>query len=330
MEPVMLVEVVDDHGHVQQRQRVTGAGSQCRIGRSLACDLTLDDGFVAPEHTLLTLQQDGRVLVQDQGTRNGTQFDGVRIDAASGRLIAGGELLVGRSHVRVRTAEAQLAPEKLFRRDIRRRHRVSLAAAGVFLWVGFAAFTAWAQAPPQAAQDMVVAVLLAFAALAIWTGAWALVSRLTVGGWQLAIHLALAGICLALWGWGYWLYTLAAFAFQWRSLGPFTVALAGVVAFVVAWRHLRYATHLPRAAALSLAVLAPLLCGGVWWLVDLQVDQRTVNRVVQGARIHPPAVRVAPSMDLGDYLTDVAELKREANRNRQQSLLESPVLDEKD
>jgi hypothetical protein len=330
MEPVMLVEVLDDHGHVQQRLRVTGAGTQCRIGRSLACDVPLDDGFVAPEHTLLTLQQDGRVLVQDQDTRNGTRFDGMRIDAGEGRLIAGGELLVGRTLVRVRTAEAPLPPEKLFRRDILRRHRVPLAAAGMVLWIGFAAFIAWAQAPEQVAQDIVVAVLLAITALALWTGTWSLVSRLTVGGWQLAIHLALAGICLALWGWGYWLYTLAAFAFQWRMLGPVTVALAGVVAFVVAWRHLRYATHLPRAAALTLAVLAPVLCGGVWWLVDLQLDQRTVNRVVQGARIHPPSVRVAPSMDLGDYLTDVAELKREANRNRQQSLLESPVLDEQD
>jgi hypothetical protein len=39
-------------------------------------------------------------------------------------------------------------------------------------------------------------------------------------------------------------------------------------------------------------------------------------------------VRVAPSMELGDYLSDVASLKREASRNRQQSLLAAPVLDE--
>ena len=32
-------------------------------------------------------------------------------------------------------------------------------------------------------------------------------------------------------------------------------------------------------------------------------------------------------MDLNDYLTDAATLKREASRNRQQSLLETPVLD---
>jgi hypothetical protein len=41
-------------------------------------------------------------------------------------------------------------------------------------------------------------------------------------------------------------------------------------------------------------------------------------------------VRVSPSLDLTDYLADAAELKREANRNRQQSLLAAPILDEED
>jgi hypothetical protein len=146
----------------------------------------------------------------------------------------------------------------------------------------------------------------------------------------LRIHLALAALCVALWGWGFWFYTLAAFALQWRWLGPATVALAAAVAFLAAWRHLRYATHFRRPAAMALALLAPLLGGGLWWLVDLQVDPRTVNRIEQGARIQPPSVRIVASEDLGDFLTDASELKREANRNRQRSLLAAPILDEED
>jgi hypothetical protein len=94
-----------------------------------------------------------------------------------------------------------------------------------------------------------------------------------------------------------------------------------------AYLHLRHATHFRRPASLSLAVLAPLICGGVWWLVDLQLDPRTVNRVTAGTQVYPPSLRVAPSTDLGDYLVDVAALKRAANRNRQESLLETPILD---
>lgn len=330
MEPVMLVEVLDEHGNTHQRLRVATPGMQCRIGRSLACDIALDDAHAAPMHVLLTLQADGRVHVRDLETRNGTRVDGRRINVQHGRVMDGGELRVGRTRIRVRTAGEPLAPERLFRRDLLQRHRSAFATGSVALCLAFAALMAWARYPENAAQNMLLAVLLAIALLAIWAGAWALVSRLSVGAWQLRIHLALAATCLALWAWGYWLQALAAFALQWRWLGSFMIALAGLVGFIAAWRHLRYATRMRRAAAMSLALLAPLLGGGLWWLVDLQLDPRTVNRVQLGARIQPAALRLAPSVDLADYLTDAATLKREANRNRQQSLLEAPILDEED
>jgi hypothetical protein len=330
MDPVMLLEVLDDHGNTVHRLRVAGSGQQCRIGRSLACEIPLDDVHAAPEHTLLTLQPDGRVLVQDLGSRNGTRLGGFLVEGEDGRLASRGELIIGRTRVRLRTADEPLAPERLFRRDALRRHRTLLAIGGVALCLLFAAFMAWTRVPERTGQGMLLAVLLAIVVLAVWAGSWTLVSRLTVGSWQLRIHVALAAICLALWGWGFWLYTLAAFAFQWRWLGACAAVLAAVVSFVIAWCQLLYATRLRGAAALLLAVLAPLLGGGLWWLADLQIDPRTVNRVEQGARILPPSVRVAPSMDLGDYLNDAATLKREANRNRQQSLLEAPILDEED
>lgn len=326
----MLVEVLDEHGVVQQRQRLTGEGASCRIGRSLGCDIPIDDAYAAPEHTLLTLQPDGAVLVHDLGSRNGTRFEGRLVNTVHGRAIQRGELRIGRTRVRVRTAESSLAPEQLFRRDFLQRHRTLFAIVAVALCLAFAAFMAWTRSPGQVTQNMLFAVLLAVAVLGLWAGTWALVSRLSVGAWQLRIHLALAAACLALWGWGFWLYTVAAFALQWRWLGAFTAVLAAMVAYLAAWRHLRYATHLRRALAFSFALLAPLLCGGLWWLADLQLDPRNVNRIEQGARILPPGVRVAPSMDLGDYLADVVELKRDANRNRQQSLLEAPILDEEE
>lgn len=327
----MLVEVLDEHGHIQLRQRFAGVGAQCRIGRSLTCEVIVDDAFAAPEHARLTLQADGRVLVQDLGSRNGTRLDGRLIDRESGQPIARGELRIGKTRVRVRTAnDDPLEPERLFRRDPLRRHRTSLAATGLLLCLAFALFLQWTYAPERLAQQVVVAELLVVAGLAVWVGAWALVSRLTVGAWQLRIHLAIAAFCVALWVWGYWLYTVAAFATQWRWLGPFVLGLGAWVALGAAYLHLRHATQFRRVASLSLAVLAPLLCGGVLWLVDLQLDPRTVNRVEHGAKVFPPSLRLAPSMDLDDYLTDVETLKREASRNRQQSLLEVPILDAAD
>ena len=330
MEPVMLVELLDDHGHVQQRQRMAGAGARCRIGRGLACEVILDDPFVAAEHALLTLTADGRVHVQDLATRNGVRIDGQPIDPQGGRIVAQGELGIGRTRLRLRTGEAPLAPERPFRRDLLRRHRTALAATGLTLCCVFAAFLQWTLAPEQLAARMLIAELVALAGLSVWVGAWCLVARLTVGAWRVRIHLAIAAICVALWAWGYWLHGLAAFALQWRWLGPVMAVLAGVVAMVATWMHLRHATNLQRVVLAPLAVAVALLCYGVWWLVELQLDPRAVNRVEPGARIYPASLRLAPSMDAGDYFADVAALKREANRNRQQSLLENPILDVED
>jgi hypothetical protein len=328
MEAVMLVEVLDDHRHVQQRQRVGEAGAQLRIGRSIACDICIDDPFVAPEHVLLTLKEDGRVHVQDLGSRNGTRLDGQRVDAEFGRIVGAGELLVGRTPIRLRTAEQTVEPERPFRRDTLQRYRTLLATCGLLLCFAFAAFLQWSYAPEQLAQRIVIAELLLLAGLAVWVGAWSLVSRLTVGAWRVRVQLAIAAICVGLWAWGYWLYSIAAFALQWPLLSYGAIGLAALVALGATYLHLRNATHFQRLAAFSLALLAPVLCGGVWWLVDLQLDPRTVNRVELGPRVYPPSMRFSPSMDAADYLAEFAELKREANRNRQQSLLENPILDD--
>lgn len=329
MDAVMLVEVLDVHGHVQNRHRVSGAGGQCRIGRSLACDLVIDDAYAAPEHVLLTLQQDGLTHVQDLGTRNGVRLEG-RLIGGAGRTMANGELLVGRTRIRIRSQDGALQPERLFRRDLLRRYRTPLALAGVALCLAFAAFLQWLGAPDALSARVLVAELLTLAGLTAWVGVWSLVSRLTLGAWQVRIHLAIAALCVGSCVWWLWLYQVAAFALQWRSLGMVAAAGAAAIVVAAAYLHLRNATLFQRFTSALLAMLVPVLWAGLLWLVDLQIDPRTVNRVAMGADIQPPYTRLSASTDLGDYLADAMTLKREANRNRQESLLETPVLDTND
>ncbi len=327
MDAVMLIEVVDDHGRVRLRQRVTGMGGQCRIGRGLACDIVLDDAYAAAEHTLLTLQQDGRVHVQDLGTRNGTRIDGERVAATNGAIIEQGELIVGRTHLRLRTLHTALTPERVFRRDLLRRYRTLLAGFGVAASLGFAAFMQWLNAPPSPAASILTAVLITLSGLVLWTALWSLINHLNHGAWQVRIHLAVAANCVALCAWGYWLYRVGAFATQWRWLGGALVPLAIGVALIMIYLHLRKATFMGRKVALIFASIAILASGSGLWLINLQTDARNVNRIVHGPAVFPPTTRIAPSMDVADYLSDVSTLKRAANRNRQQSLVDAPLID---
>jgi len=69
------------------------AGERTRIGRSPDCDIFLDDVTVSRNHAVL-LEQDGKYVVEDQGSLNGTFVNRRRIDSAP--LREGDELQVGK------------------------------------------------------------------------------------------------------------------------------------------------------------------------------------------------------------------------------------------
>jgi len=330
MDAVMLLELLDDHGRVHQRLRITGVGGQCRVGRSLACDLVIEDSYAAPEHTLLTLQEDGRVQVQDLGTLNGTRIDDQRLASGASATIAEGTLRIGRTRLRLRTAHTPLPPERVFRRDTLRRHRTALAIAGLLGCIAVAGFMQWLNAPERFVALMLTTELIVIATLALWGGLWSLVTHLNHGGWQVRIHAAIASCCVAVGAWGYWLYRVGAFAMQRPWLGWVGAVLAIALAFTMLYLHLRNATHMRRRNAAIAAGIATAALTSALWLVDLNLDDRNVNRIAYGPAIFPPSMRAAPSIDVADYLTDVMALKRAANRNRQESLVETPLIDEEE
>jgi len=225
MDPVALVDGYDQNGRVQQRLRLAGTGSQCCIGRSIDCDLVIDDPYAAGRHALLVLQEDGRLLVRDLGTRNGTRVEGRSLPPGGESLVAGGELRLGRTVVRVRAHELPLAPERAFRRDLLRRHRTAFAATGFVLCLAFAVLSQWLAAPGSAAPRVMIAVLVTVAVLGVWVGFWSLVARLGIGAWQIRIHLSIAAIFVAICAWGYALLQVLSYMLQWPGLsGVFLLA----------------------------------------------------------------------------------------------------------
>jgi FHA domain len=328
MDPVALVDVYDPHGRLAQRLRLTGAGSQLSIGRSLDCDLVIDDAYAAGRHALLELRQDGRLLVRDLGALNGTRVDGREIPAGGETVLSAGELRVGRTLVRVRTHESQLPPERVFKRDLLRRHRTAFAISGFLLCLTFAVLSQWLAAPGQAGPRMLIAVLVTFAVLGVWVGFWSLVARLGIGAWQIRIHLSIAAIFVAICAWGYALLQLLSYMLQWQGLEVAFILAGALLALATAWLHLRNATTYSPGVALVLGALAPLMLGGVLWLAELQLHPRTVNRYDAGPAVYPSLLRFSPSTDLADYLADAESLQRAANRNRQASLLETPLIDD--
>jgi hypothetical protein len=69
------------------------AGERTRIGRSPDCEIFLDDVTVSRNHAVL-VEQEGKFLIEDQGSLNGTFVNRRRID--NQELENGDELQIGK------------------------------------------------------------------------------------------------------------------------------------------------------------------------------------------------------------------------------------------
>lgn len=326
----MLIEQVGPLGHLVLRQRFAGVGTECLVGRDLGCDIVLDDEHAAPQHALLTLQEDGRVRVRDLGTQNGTRVDGRRIPVGVEAIIEQGEVVVGRTRLRLRTRHTQTGPERAFRRDFVRRHQTPLAAAGVTACIAFGGFLQWLEAPSSLLLSVTAAALVVFGAIALWTGVWSLTTKLNRGSWNVRVHAATVSIGAAFCAWGYWVAGLVAFATQWSLLARLGASVVGGTALIALYLHLREATFYGRRTALALAGAATVVIGAIAWVITIGLEEGGVGRVDHGPQVRLGADRVAPNRDIADYMAEVEELKRAAVRERQKSLRDAPLADAED
>lgn len=329
MEAVMLVEQLGPHGHAVLRQRYDRVGAECRIGRDLDCDIVVDDEHAAPQHAVLTLLEDGRVRVQDLGTRNGTRLGGRRI-AADGAIVEQAEIIVGVTRIRIRTKLAKLEPERVFRRDYVRRHRTPLAAVGVLACLLFGMFMQWLDAPTPLLPGLAKGALVAFGVVALWTTGWTLMAKLNRGAWNVRVHATIASIGAAVCAWGYWVAGLVAFAAQWTFLLRVGIAVVVLAVLAAIYLHLREATYYGRRIALALAGTVTVVIGISAWLIKAGMTENDVNRMRLGPDVRLGAARVVPNRDINDYLAEVDELKLGAARERQKSLLDAPLVDADD
>lgn len=327
----MVLDVLDTHGRVLERVRRVGAGASCTVGRGIDCDIVLDDAYAAAKHATLMLREDGRVVVTDLGSRNPTRIDGDRLPGAAqggvaSAVVEDATLIVGRTQLRVRTTHSPLPPEKVFRRDLLQRYPTTLALTGLALSLAYVAFDRWASAPEQLVADVLIAMGAVLAGLGVWVGMWGLTTRVSHGAWTLRTHTAIATHAAAIAVWSYWWAGAATFALQWRWLIAPGIVLGLAAMSYALYLHLRKATHIAMRTAAILAAALPLTLGGALWWIDRDNNARNVNRIDPGIAVYPPGYRLTASADLGDYLTQANSLRSDANRERQRSLAETPLV----
>jgi pSer/pThr/pTyr-binding forkhead associated (FHA) protein len=311
-----VIDVIDADGVVRERFRFPVTKSPITIGRSISCDVTVDDPYVAPMHAILEITPSGTARVSDTGSINGIMVDGKRHRSASGVALPNERLQIGRSTVRVRTAEAVLEPERVEQAPRKSRvvSPVVLSVAFAIAVAAYAIYERWLGAPQDLLTDAMAGVLYPFSLLGGWIAGWSLLTRIIRAEWRFAQHAAVAlGVTLL-----YELVTeagsLAFFVGGMRapSWAGVVIGLAGCSLLLAL--HLQQASTLARAKVTVAALLVPLLLGGGFVWVTARLDRQGLIRSEAALRLYPPGLRLRPAEPVGDFFKRAVDLRGKADR----------------
>ncbi len=314
MDKVTWIEVLSRHGDVLSRHRCGAA--PILIGRSYRCDIVLDDPYVAPEHVRLRQGDDGRWTAEDLGSVNGVFAGKGRRRLARIEMTDATTIRLGRSHLRLRTADDPVPAERPLPRGGR---ALPIALAVIATLIGIELTTVWLSETTERSLSAYAGVPLFISlALAFWITIWAILSRVFSGQARVEGHMLVAGIgALA-----YSLYNEVAWITDFSLASPFArrhayVALWMILAGTFFW-HLRQIGRSRLPLKIGAAVLIAAI--GIGFQV-LQQRERVAwaDMPVQGRRLLPPDLRLAPLNDPASFRADLLSLKQRIDQERRKA-----------
>jgi hypothetical protein len=286
-----ILELLDRHGHVEQRVALNGSG--LRIGRAYDNDLILEDLHVSPHHATI-VESNGQWLLRDLNSVNG-----IRPAAAPRRvpeLVLDREQVftLGLSLLRYRPLDA-FVPEALPLRERRHVHRgIAWALCAPVACLAMFGLDAMLDSYEAfGALKLLNAVLIPLVAMLIWAGVWALIGRLLVQRLHFTGHLAVISLGLLFATVFETVTRLGAFAFSLDSAVPWLQAVGMCATFVlILYGHLRLATRIRRRSVLAAALVFGTLLAGATQIKQIVYLQQFSARPHFTLTLAPPALRL--------------------------------------
>ena len=317
---VFVVEVLDSHGRVRAHERfpLPAGGRSLTLGRSVQADIVLDDPHVAALHAMLEVNEIGEVHVSDLESLNGIVIAGNAHHGMRGMIVPDGQLQIGRTRLRVRTAQSVLAAERPDHAPnfLVSRHPGRIAALCALAFFAYAGYSAWLGAPRDVVSQVVTTVTFAVAGAAVWITGWALLSRMLSGEWRWLRHAAVffgvmtAGLLLSN------LLEISWFALalpQWKTR---EAAIAAIAFGVALYGHLTVSSNINQRNAAVVAALFPIIVAGTLLWVQARSEARNVNYIGVEELVYPPALRLRGGTSVDAFFGRTTRLKEAADGKR--------------
>lgn len=313
-EPLML-EVLDRRQRVVQRLRLDRL--PLTIGRGLASDLVLDDPYVCPTHARVVVDADGRLVIEDLDSVNGLWAHVPERRVARLALDTAPALRIGRTMLRVRSADAPLAATLVDRAGAEpTRAPTGVLAALCASALGLVAADAWLgsygpHATRDAAAESVVVLVLALA----WSTGWAFVNRVLGHQWNLLGHLAVAcGFVVGLLVLGV-VFAYAGFLVSApRLVDGIELLLTVLLVGALLSGHLGLVAPTPPARRRLSAIGAAAVFVGLIELMPRLFDDGFTDELRFGSALRPVPVGLLPTRSVDQFLTGLDDVRGEVDR----------------
>ena len=325
MAAVMWIEVLSRDGTVAARERIDR--DEARIGRAFDNDVVVDDPHVAPHHLRIFRDEGGELVAEDLGSVNGlfSEHGAGRVP----RLALAGEpgIRIGRTVLRVHDAAHPVAPEKALTPQ---RAHASWAAGLTLGLFAMILLVNWLDLTNQPSANSVLLPLLGLATvLAIWSGLWALLSRVFFGQAQYSVQLRIAATaCIALVIWDQIAKTFS-FALAWREMSEYAGlgAWALLGATCVAHLHSISARHM-RAAQFVVVVL--IAAGAAIQYFGKSETRKLVGQRATLGDLRPPGFRLAPPASAEEFFKRADAVRQKVDLARVREPIPGGVLSDVD
>ena len=325
MAPLGYVERLDGKGGVVERFPIESF--PIKIGRAYGNDVILDDPYVCPAHVAIAPDEQGRLMVTDLESVNGLRESAWEKPVASLEIRSGSQFRIGHTQLRYCGVDHALVPT-LVDRDSRRLwlnspYTAVIVGVAVFLLLCLDAYLTIIERVTFAA--IVSEPLSTFAMLLLWSGLWALASRVIVSRFHFPQHATIA--CGAIIGF----FLLSFFAEWFEFLFPSVPTLwiaglfgSGLIIGALVYGHLKFASTMQRHSRLWAALLVSAVVVGVSAISDYAGRSKFSNAMEFTGILKPLDAAWLPAITIDEFVERSQKIRQDLDALAQKAKATQP------